>query len=188
MNTHINALSAISHAGGALLEPLTHSTAMELNLIEQLAGVMARTAIEELEYSKAGVRIRLQRGNAAAQATQTEARHDAREPVPGLTSTQLPPPAPTSPVSLHPVVAGMSGTFHGAPAPGVAPFVKVGDTVQEGQVLAVVEAMKMLNQIEADIGGRIVRVALEDGMAVTPATVLFDIEPAANAHGENADD
>ncbi|MNL48516.1 Biotin carboxyl carrier protein of acetyl-CoA carboxylase [compost metagenome] len=76
----------------------------------------------------------------------------------------------------------MSGTFYGASAPGEAPFVKVGDAVQEGQVLAVIEAMKMLNQIDTDISGRIVRIALEDGSAVTPATVLFEIEPQGGVH------
>jgi len=146
---------------------------MELNLIEQLAGVMARTAIEELEYRKAGVRIRLQRGAAVAPASSAPARHAGEEPV----AVPPAPPAPSSAMPLHSVVAGMSGTFYGAPAPGEARFVQMGDIVQEGQVLAVVEAMKMLNQIEADICGRIVRIALQDGTAVTPVTVLFEIEP-----------
>lgn len=146
---------------------------MDLNLIEQLAGVMARTAIKELEYSKAGVQIRLQRSATAAPAASAPARQAGEEPV----AVPSVPPAPSSSTPLHSVVAGMSGTFYGAPVPGEAPFVQMGDIVQEGQVLAVVEAMKMLNQIDADISGRIVRIALQDGMVVTPATVLFEIEP-----------
>jgi acetyl-CoA carboxylase biotin carboxyl carrier protein len=160
---------------------------MDLNLLEQLAGVMARTAINELEYSKAGVRIRLMRDATGARAP-GESRHDGRSPsdstaAPPSTSTSTSTsPAPSTPPPLHSVVAGMSGTFYGASAPGEGPFVKVGDTVQEGQVLAVVEAMKMLNQIHADINGRIVRIALEEGATVTPATVLFDIEPQGGVH------
>ncbi|MCS4296273.1 acetyl-CoA carboxylase biotin carboxyl carrier protein [Comamonas sp. BIGb0152] len=153
---------------------------MELNLIEELAGVMARTSIEELEYSRSDVRIRLQRsatGRSLAAETRQASGEAAVIPATAAVSKASPSPTPSSPLSLHSVVAGMSGTFFSAPAPDKAPFVKVGDIVQEGQVLAVVEAMKMLNQIEADASGRIVRVAVEDGATVTPATVLFEITP-----------
>lgn len=156
---------------------------MELKLIEELAGVIARTAIEELEYARAGVRIRLQRRPAGGEAL-TQDHHDGARPVAAPVAAPataaLPDASPAlesgSRASLHAVAAGMSGTFHGAPAPGESPFVKVGDYVQEGQVLAVVEAMKMLNQVEADVSGRVVRAALTDGTVVTPTTVLFEIE------------
>lgn len=146
---------------------------MEPHLIEELAGVMARTAIVELQFSKGGVRVRLQRGSASEQDVAAAARQGRNAPE--VLQTSPPPSVSSSP--LHAVVAGMSGTFYGGPAPGDAPFVKVGDNVQEGQVLAIIEAMKMLNQIEAEISGRIVRINHQDGATVTPATVLFEIEP-----------
>lgn len=156
---------------------------MEMKLIEELAGVMSRTAIEELEYSQAGTRIRLLR-NATGHGAPAEVRPDSTQsattPVTVAGSDAAPALTPSTSASLHSVVAGMSGTFHNAPALGEAPFVQVGDTVQEGQVLAVVEAMKMLNQIEADASGRIVRIVQTDGSAVMPTTVLFEIEPQGN--------
>lgn len=156
---------------------------MELKLIEELAGVISRTAIEELEYARDGVRIKLQRsatGGEALPAGYRDGPQPVAAPVTATVPDASPALAPTSRASLHSVMAGMSGTFYGAPAPGENPFVKVGDTVQEGQVLAVVEAMKMLNQVEADVSGRVVRAALTDGTAVTPTTVLFEIELQGN--------
>lgn len=140
---------------------------MEHQLVEELAGVMARTGIEELDYRHAGVRIQLQRhGGAPARPAADEAQAANAPPVAA--------PA-TAAAALHGVLAGISGTFCRAPAPGKPPYVQVGDQVREGQVLAVVEAMKMLNEIEADASGCIVRVALEDGASVTPSSVLFEI-------------
>lgn len=152
---------------------------MEMKLIEELAGVMARTAIEELEYTHGSTRIRLLR-SAHGQGNGASIRTDSAKHVPTPVTASAPftstTPTKASPHSMHSVMAGISGTFYGAPAPGEATFVKVGDSVQEGQVIAVIEAMKTLNQIESDVSGRVVRVALNDGMAVTPTTVLFEIE------------
>jgi acetyl-CoA carboxylase biotin carboxyl carrier protein len=149
---------------------------MDLDLIEKLAVIVSRTSIEELEFSEGSLRIRLVKNNVP---TQTRAEViNAEDLSPGAT----PLSSSAHPSSLHALVAGMSGTCYIAPTPVEGPFVKVGDFVQEGQVVAVVEAMKMLNQIEADVDGRIVRVAVEDGTAVTSTTVLFEIEPAARSH------
>nr|ASZ00179.1 biotin carboxyl carrier protein subunit [Hypseocharis bilobata] len=95
-----------------------------------------------------------------------------------------PPPAPTasSPPSAAssshpPFKCPMAGTFYRSPGPGEPPFVKVGDQVQKGQVLCIVEAMKLMNEIEADKSGKIVEVLLEDGKPVSVGTPLFVIAP-----------
>ncbi|KAG5536502.1 hypothetical protein RHGRI_024063 [Rhododendron griersonianum] len=88
------------------------------------------------------------------------------------------PPAPAKPKSSHPPFkCPMAGTFYRAPAPGAPPFVKVGDTVQKGQVLCIVEAMKLMNEIEADRSGTIVEIIAIDGKPVSVDTPLFSIEP-----------
>nr|KJB66289.1 hypothetical protein B456_010G135200 [Gossypium raimondii] len=79
--------------------------------------------------------------------------------------------------SLPPFKCPMAGTFYRSPAPGEPPFVKVGDKVQKGQVLCIIEAMKLMNEIEADQSGTIVEILAEDGKAVSVDMPLFVIEP-----------
>ncbi|KAK4374600.1 hypothetical protein RND71_005277 [Anisodus tanguticus] len=90
----------------------------------------------------------------------------------------LPPPAPSKPKSSHPPMkCPMAGTFYRSPAPGAPPFVKVGDKVQKGQVVCIIEAMKLMNEIEADSAGTIVDIIADDGKPVSVDTPLFVIEP-----------
>ncbi|KAK7243227.1 hypothetical protein RIF29_38018 [Crotalaria pallida] len=88
------------------------------------------------------------------------------------------PPAIKSAKSSHPPLKSpMAGTFYRSPAPGEPAFVKVGDKVKKGQVLCIIEAMKLMNEIEADQSGTIVDILAEDGKAVSVDTPLFVIEP-----------
>ena len=69
------------------------------------------------------------------------------------------------------------GTFYAAPSPGARPFVKVGDVIQAGQVVCIVEAMKLMNEIEADISGEVVRALVENGQPVEYGQGLFALRP-----------
>ncbi|KAG2693853.1 hypothetical protein I3760_08G114900 [Carya illinoinensis] len=97
----------------------------------------------------------------------------------------LPPTAPSSSTSavksakssLPPLKCPMAGTFYRSPGPSEPPFVKIGDKVQKGQVLCIIEAMKLMNEIEADQSGTIVEIVAEDGKPVSVDTPLFVIEP-----------
>lgn len=82
----------------------------------------------------------------------------------------------------HCISAGLVGTFYRSPSPDQAPFVRVGDIVQEGQTLAIIEAMKLLNSIDADRAGRIVEIGVEDGASVMPDSLLFVLEPLEPAY------
>ncbi|PQM42629.1 biotin carboxyl carrier protein of acetyl-CoA carboxylase chloroplastic isoform X2 [Prunus yedoensis var. nudiflora] len=92
-------------------------------------------------------------------------------------------PAPSSPnaksakTSLPPLKCPMAGTFYRSPAPGEPPIVKVGDKIQKGQVLCIIEAMKLMNEIEADQSGTVVEILVEDGKPVSVDTPLFAIQP-----------
>jgi acetyl-CoA carboxylase biotin carboxyl carrier protein len=77
----------------------------------------------------------------------------------------------------HPIKAPLVGTFYRAPQPGAPPFVNEGDTVDEGQVVAIVEAMKLMNQVHAGVPGRVVEIVAEDGQWVEFEQVLMFIEP-----------
>lgn len=103
--------------------------------------------------------------------TSTPANAPPSKAVPAL------PPPKTSASSHPPLKCPMAGTFYRCPAPGEPPFVKVGDQVQKGQVVCIVEAMKLMNEIEADRSGTIVEVLLEDGKPVSIGTPLFAIAP-----------
>ncbi|XP_028804310.1 biotin carboxyl carrier protein of acetyl-CoA carboxylase 2, chloroplastic [Neltuma alba] len=103
-------------------------------------------------------------------------------PAPASPPTSKAAPASPSPgkasTSSHPPLKSpMAGTFYRSPGPGELPFVKVGDKVQKGQVLCIIEAMKLMNEIEADQSGTIAEVLLEDGKPVSVDTPLFVIAP-----------
>ncbi|XP_048323764.2 biotin carboxyl carrier protein of acetyl-CoA carboxylase 1, chloroplastic isoform X1 [Ziziphus jujuba] len=105
----------------------------------------------------------------------------APAPAPAPASSPAPapsPPAASSPKSSLPTLKSpMAGTFYRSPAPGEPPFVKVGDKVQKGQVLCIIEAMKLMNEIEADQSGTIVEILLDDSKPVSIDTPLFVIQP-----------
>ncbi|KAG5607861.1 hypothetical protein H5410_029353 [Solanum commersonii] len=100
---------------------------------------------------------------------------------PAPTPIQTPAPSPaaakSADSSLPPLKSPMAGTFYRSPAPSEPAFVKVGDKVQKGQVLCIIEAMKLMNEIEADRSGTIVEVVAEDGKPVSVDTPLFVIKP-----------
>ncbi|XP_057962418.1 biotin carboxyl carrier protein of acetyl-CoA carboxylase 2, chloroplastic [Malania oleifera] len=106
----------------------------------------------------------------------------ATAPAPASPASSAPPPALPAPAkaskSSHPPLkCPMAGTFYRSPAPGEPPFVKVGDKVQKGQILCIVEAMKLMNEIEADQSGTIAEILLDDGKPVSVDTPLFVIIP-----------
>ncbi|CAH8364715.1 unnamed protein product [Eruca vesicaria subsp. sativa] len=102
----------------------------------------------------------------------------AASPAPSAPAS-LPPPSPAALAksSLPTVKSPMAGTFYRSPGPGEPPFIKVGDKVQKGQVLCIVEAMKLMNEIESDQTGTVVDIVAEDGKPVSLDTPLFVVQP-----------
>ena len=133
---------------------------------EQVVELAARHNLAELEVEQGGVRIRVVRERGPA----------APAPLRG----ELPAAVPAqSEVDAHLVTveAPMVGTFYRAPAPEAAPFVAEGDVVTEGQVLCIIEAMKLMNEIEAKVSGRIARVLVENAQPVEYGQPLFLMDP-----------
>ncbi|AGW94094.1 MULTISPECIES: acetyl-CoA carboxylase biotin carboxyl carrier protein [Cupriavidus] len=150
---------------------------MDIDFVEQLIGILERSTLSELEYAEDGGRIRLVRSSNQGTAGTSPALATPVQEAPAQALT-------ASPIQVEPkartVSAPLAGLFYCAPAPGQPPFVAVGDLVEEGQQLAIIEAMKMLNAVEADLKGRVVRVAAADGAAVEAGAPLFAIEPAGD--------
>lgn len=137
---------------------------MDLRKIKKLIELVKDSGIAELEVRDGDEKIRVaQFANASAKApAQAVTPEDAQVPA-----------AQNVPGSVMP--APMAGTFYRAPAPGEAPFVDVGDTVAVGDVLCIVESMKMMNRVESDFAGRIAEVLVENGKPIESGAGLFRI-------------
>jgi oxaloacetate decarboxylase alpha subunit len=151
---------------------------MTLKELKELIDLFtSRESIEELEIEKAGVRLKVKRQSAlAAHGAAAVAPVQAR-PVAAPTP-EVPPPAPT-PVQnddLFHVKAPIVGTFYKAPNPSSPPFVNVGDFVEKGTVLCIVEAMKLMNEIESEVAGQVTAAFVENGQPVEFGQKLFAIK------------
>jgi acetyl-CoA carboxylase biotin carboxyl carrier protein len=167
---------------------------MTLDEIRELIKVVGETGIAELEVQRGDDRVRIRRvaesrSPEVVYAVPPAAANPAPAPAPAAASP-LPPPAlpETAPdtvsaaegmldPSLTLVKAPIVGTFYEAPAPGAAPFVQVGDTVQPGKVLCIIESMKLMNEIEAEVAGTLVSRLVSNGQAVEYGEALFAIKP-----------
>jgi acetyl-CoA carboxylase biotin carboxyl carrier protein len=141
--------------------------------VDQVVELAVRHNLAEIEVEAAGTRIRVVREHAPV-APAPRAEVAAAVPAP---LQQPAPDAAESTAHLLPVEAPMVGTFYRAPKPDAPPFVTEGDVVKEGQVLCIVEAMKLMNEIEAKTAGRIVKVVVENGQPVEFGQPLFLMEP-----------
>jgi acetyl-CoA carboxylase biotin carboxyl carrier protein len=154
--------------------------------LKELIEFLIEKDIAEFELERGDVKVKIKRGG---QATVVHTHGEMSYPVypAGGTGEQrsaaavtpsVPPPVPAAPVpeeSLHMVKSPIVGTFYEAPSPGAPPFVKVGDVVEVGQVLCIVEAMKLLNEIESDVAGEIVKKMGSNGQPIEYGQELFAI-------------
>lgn len=140
---------------------------MDFELIERLMRMLEQSDLNELDVNEGGMRVRLAKQPASGGlAPLSDAGHEVLEAV------------LSAPAELFLTTkAGMAGTFYRAPSPGAEPFVEVGSFIREGDPLGIVEAMKMLNPVEAECDGVIIAIHVADGGSVEPGVALFDIEP-----------
>jgi acetyl-CoA carboxylase biotin carboxyl carrier protein len=154
--------------------------------IRELIEFLVEKDIAEFELERGDVKVKVKRAGA-----QTVVHTHAEVPyVPVVSAAPMasqpgpstaPPAAEATPPpaaeNLHIVKSPIVGTFYEAPSPGAPPFVKVGDTVEIGQVLCIVEAMKLLNEIECDVNGEIVKKMANNGQPIEYGQELFSIRP-----------
>jgi acetyl-CoA carboxylase biotin carboxyl carrier protein len=160
----------------------------EMQQIEQLFQFMTEHNLEEFEYSRGDLHIRLRKPSSGLVLSASRAASVPEIIVanPGATApaaSEAAAPAPTASETrltedLHLVKSPIVGTFYGSPSPGSEPFVKVGAFVETGQTLCIVEAMKLMNEIESDETGEVVRVFVENGQPVEYGQPLFGIRPS----------
>jgi acetyl-CoA carboxylase biotin carboxyl carrier protein len=154
---------------------------MNLKELKEIIEIfMSRDSIEELEVEKSGVRLRMKRAGSPA-AHPMPVVHAAvpivHAPLPGVPVVSASGPTETVADDLVYVKSPIVGTFYRASAPTEKPYVSVGDQVEKGSVLCIVEAMKLMNEIDSEVAGEIVAVLVENGQAVEFGQRLFSIRP-----------
>ena len=143
---------------------------MELQRMKELADLMNQSGLTAIEICEGSEKVRLERGGAPAPAVSG--------PVPSIPAP-APAPAgdePERPIAGKPVKSPMVGVFYTAPGPDQPPFVSVGDRVKKGQVLCIVEAMKLMNEITAEQEGTVLQVCAESGALVEYGQTLLVLE------------
>jgi oxaloacetate decarboxylase alpha subunit len=153
---------------------------MNLKEIKELIEMLKGSDISEVEIERSGVKVRLRKGGDVT-------FH------PAMPRMEYPPAAITAPVIAAPpagksaepvktnhvqVTSPIVGTFYRASAPEKPPYAEMGDMVKKGQVLCIIEAMKLMNEIESETAGKIVKILMENGQPVEYGQPLFVIEPA----------
>ena len=149
---------------------------MEIEDIKKLIELMEEKGVSELELKTRVGEVRLVRG--VAQVPQVPAV--APPPVP-VAPAPDPPPAPVAEQALDPnatIISPMVGTFYRAPNPDSNPYVEVGTVVEKGDVVCIIEAMKMMNEIQAELRGRVARILVDNTEAVEYGQPLFVLDPA----------
>ena len=152
---------------------------MDIDKVRELVKLVEDSGIEELEVSHEDTTIRIQKSSPPTMAAASVV------PAMQVPQPQIPvPAAETSPAAADPSRAKWKdlrspivGTFYRAPSPTSAPFAEVGDRVATGQTLCIIEAMKVMNEIEAEFSGTIMEIFVEDGNPVEAEAVLFLIDP-----------
>lgn len=146
---------------------------MDLRKIKTLIELVEGSGIAELEISEGEERVRIVRSGTAGQHTYSAPQHQAI-PAPQLADTPTESTEPAIPDG-HIIKSPMVGSFYRSPAPGAKPFVEVGQNVNVGDTLCIIEAMKLLNEIEADQSGVISAILVESGQPVEYGQSLFII-------------
>ena len=157
---------------------------MDLNYVKRLVKLLSESDIDELEIEEEGKKVRLakHRNNVApfgAGSAQTQIIPLPAAPAqPSQPEPANVPEAPPPPQKFHEIKSPIVGTFYRAPAPDAAPFIQIGSLIEPGSILCIVEAMKLMNEIEADVSGKIVKIMVENGQPVEYDQTLFLVEKA----------
>ena len=152
---------------------------MDIRKVKKLIELLESSGVAEIEISEGEESVRISRyaptAQPVVQAYAPAPAAAAAQPAAQAPAAAAAPAAPPEPEG-HEIKAPMVGTYYASATPGGQPFVEAGSMVEKGQTLCIIEAMKMMNQIEADVSGRVIRVLVENGSPVEFGQTLFVIE------------
>ena len=147
---------------------------LDLKYVETLANILYEEDLSEISVKENDVKISLKREKPKA----TVVAQPVATPsvLPSTVTSQIISKEEKVETKGTPILAPMVGTFYNAPAPDEKPFVEVGDTVAAGQVICIIEAMKLMNEIEADVSGKIVEICVKNGESIEMGQVLMYVQ------------
>jgi len=166
---------------------------IDLGQLERLLSFMSEHGLEEFEYAHGDLRIRLKKAVTPSSAPKGMAlpvasspavpKVLAETPAPAEEATPSAGPEPASPATpaaeeQHVIKSPIVGTYYAGASPESGPYVRVGDVVEAGQTVCIIEAMKLMNEIEADVSGEVVRILVENGQPVEYGEPLIALRPA----------
>jgi acetyl-CoA carboxylase biotin carboxyl carrier protein len=157
-----------------------HPVKINLDEIRELIKLLRESNVNEFEYQEGDYRVRVKHGAVIEAETATIPARPAGsgngQEHATTTETTSPEAATQAEETVHEVHSPMVGTFYRSATPGAAPFVEVGDTVRKGQVICIIEAMKIMNEIESDVDGEVKKIHIPNGQPVEFSEVLFSIK------------
>jgi acetyl-CoA carboxylase biotin carboxyl carrier protein len=149
---------------------------MDLRKLKKLIDLVQESGIGEIEITEGEEKVRISRQPTGQPVIMAGGMHpmgmSAPAAAPPVAAAPAPPPEPTG----HTLKSPMVGTFYRAPSPGAPSFIEVGQSVSKGQTLCIIEAMKLLNEIESDVAGKVTAILVENGQPVEYGQPLFVIE------------
>ena len=150
---------------------------MKISFLKQLIRMVEASEIEELEVSKWWTKVRITKSRARTGGTEPQRMVEAVLGDRVVAQKAVSEPAPAE-ENLLEIKSPMVGSFYRAPGPGAKQYASIGDTVEPGQVVCIIEAMKLMNEIESEVSGKIVKILVENEQPVEFGQTLFLVSPS----------
>jgi len=171
-------------------QPRRSDSGLNMDELRELTELFSEHGLTDFEFENADIRIRLSRNPAPSAAAPPPLAHHAATPLAAMHAAAPPPaaapaPSPAAPAEtepapaaedLHVITSPIPGTFYRSPAPNAEPFVSVGSAVKQGTVVCIIEAMKLMNEIESDAAGTVEKIYVENGQPVEYGQPLFGVK------------
>jgi len=152
---------------------------INLDELRELIKLLRESNVSEFELRKADYRLRIRQGAIIEPDQALVPANGSQQPSEAIRPQAAPAIAQEPVEVLHEIRSPMVGTFFRSASPGSAPFIEVGDSIKKNQVLCIIEAMKIMNEIEADFEGEVRKIHVSNGQPVEFGEVLFSIKPSA---------
>ncbi|MFH1753170.1 MAG: acetyl-CoA carboxylase biotin carboxyl carrier protein [Candidatus Omnitrophota bacterium] len=151
---------------------------MNIKEIKEMIDLMNKNDLNELEIEKDGMKVRLKKTGGVLTQQFMDERAAAQQAMPQALTKEAARTAEVKAKNTIDIKSPMVGTFYSAPSPEAPPFVSIGTTIEKGQVICIIEAMKLMNEIKSDVKGKVVDILVENADPIEFGQTLYLIEPS----------